>query len=106
MAFGVFWLIWILWETLRLGVSGLSWTLFTESTPPPSVEGGGLANAIVRSDGLRRVLADLDSVGDAAAGRLRTVVDAVYRVHTPAQRGRRRTGQRHRQIGWPSACSG
>jgi phosphate transport system permease protein len=49
MIFGVFWLVWILWETLRLGLSGLSFTLFTESTPPPSVEGGGLANAIVGS---------------------------------------------------------
>jgi phosphate transport system permease protein len=24
MAFGVFWLVWILWETMRLGVGGLS----------------------------------------------------------------------------------
>jgi phosphate transport system permease protein len=25
MAFGVFWLVWILWETMRLGVGGLAW---------------------------------------------------------------------------------
>ena len=25
MAFGVFWLVWILWETVRLGVGGLSY---------------------------------------------------------------------------------
>lgn len=48
MAFGVFWLIWILWETLRLGVGGLSMTLFTEMTPPPN-EDGGIANAIFGS---------------------------------------------------------
>ena len=49
MAFGLFWLIWILFETVRLGVGGLSWQVFTESTPPPQAEVGGLANAIVGS---------------------------------------------------------
>jgi len=49
MAFGLVWLVWILWETLILGVKGLSLAIFTESTPPPNVEGGGLANAIVGS---------------------------------------------------------
>ena len=49
MAFGLFWLIWILWETIRLGVGGLNWALFTQSTPPPNAETGGLANAIVGS---------------------------------------------------------
>ena len=49
MAFGLFWLIWILFETIWMGVSGLSLQLFTESTPAPNVEGGGLANAIVGS---------------------------------------------------------
>ncbi|WP_284337950.1 phosphate ABC transporter permease PstA [Comamonas sp. NoAH] len=48
MAFGVFWLIWILWETIRLGIGGLSFALFTEMTPPPN-EVGGLANAIFGS---------------------------------------------------------
>jgi len=48
MAFGVFWLVWILWETLRLGLGGLSLTLFTQMTPPPN-EAGGLANAIAGS---------------------------------------------------------
>lgn len=46
MAFGLFWLIWILYTTVTLGINGLSWQLFTEMTPPPGVEGGGLANAI------------------------------------------------------------
>lgn len=49
MAFGLVWLVWILWDTLFLGVRGISASIFTESTPPPNVEGGGLANAIVGS---------------------------------------------------------
>ncbi len=49
MAFGVFWLIWILVETVRLGLGGLAWSVFTESTPPPQADVGGLANAIVGS---------------------------------------------------------
>jgi len=46
MAFGLFWLIWILIETVRLGVGGLNMQTFTEMTPPPQAEIGGLANAI------------------------------------------------------------
>ncbi|MEO8079180.1 MAG: phosphate ABC transporter permease PstA [Caldimonas sp.] len=49
MAFGLFWLIWILIETVRLGASGLALSLFTEMTPPPQSETGGLANAIFGS---------------------------------------------------------
>jgi len=49
MGFGLFWLIWILFEVTYLGASGLSISLFTEPTPPPNVEGGGLANAIAGS---------------------------------------------------------
>lgn len=49
MAFGLLWLVWILFTTLKLGVSGLSMELFTQSTPPPNTDGGGLANAIVGS---------------------------------------------------------
>ncbi len=49
MAFGVFWLIWILIETIRLGVGGLNLAVFTEMTPPPMAETGGLANAIFGS---------------------------------------------------------
>jgi phosphate transport system permease protein len=49
MAFGLVWLIWILVETVILGVGGLSLSLFVESTPAPNVEGGGLANAIFGS---------------------------------------------------------
>ncbi|MEO7009144.1 MAG: phosphate ABC transporter permease PstA [Caldimonas sp.] len=49
MAFGLFWLIWILVDTVRLGAGGLSLALFTEMTPPPQAESGGLANAIFGS---------------------------------------------------------
>ncbi|HQY07526.1 MAG: phosphate ABC transporter permease PstA [Burkholderiales bacterium] len=49
MAFGLVWLIWILWETLVLGLGGLNLAVFTEMTPPPQAETGGLANAIYGS---------------------------------------------------------
>ncbi|MFX1672781.1 phosphate ABC transporter permease PstA [Paraburkholderia sp. A2WS-5] len=49
MAFGIIWLVWILYTTLSLGVGGLSVQLFTQSTPPPNTDGGGLANAIIGS---------------------------------------------------------
>jgi phosphate transport system permease protein len=49
MGFGLLWLVWILYTTLSLGIGGLSVELFTQSTPPPNTDGGGLANAIVGS---------------------------------------------------------
>jgi len=49
MSFGLFWLAWILFETVRLGIGGLSLSLFTQMTPPPQEENGGLANAIFGS---------------------------------------------------------
>jgi phosphate transport system permease protein len=48
MAFGLFWLTWILWETITLGISGLTLATFTQMTPPPNEE-GGLANALFGS---------------------------------------------------------
>jgi phosphate transport system permease protein len=48
MAFGLFWLLWILFEVIRLGFHGLSIDLFTKMTPAPGSE-GGLLNAIVGS---------------------------------------------------------
>lgn len=48
MAFGVFWLVWILWDVVLLGIGGLNTALFTQSTPPPN-EAGGLLNAIYGS---------------------------------------------------------
>jgi phosphate transport system permease protein len=49
MAFGLFWLVWILIETVRLGFGGLAWSVFTEMTPAPQAETGGLANALMGS---------------------------------------------------------
>ncbi len=50
MAFGLFWLAWILFTTLELGIAGMSPELFTRMTPPPGAsEPGGLLNAIVGS---------------------------------------------------------
>ncbi len=57
MAFGLFFLGWILWEIVRQGVAGLSLATFTEMTPAPNDE-GGLANAIYGS-GLMVLLATL-----------------------------------------------
>jgi phosphate transport system permease protein len=45
MAFGVFWLVWILWSTVRLGIGGLTWAALTQMTPAPN-DPGGLLNAI------------------------------------------------------------
>ena len=49
MAFGLFWLLWILVETVRLGIGGMNLALFTQMTPPPQADTGGLANAIFGS---------------------------------------------------------
>ncbi len=49
MAFGMFWLAWILFETIRLGIGGIALSVFTEMTPPPQADSGGLANAIAGS---------------------------------------------------------
>jgi phosphate transport system permease protein len=48
MGFGLFWLTWILYETVRLGIGGLTIDTLTQMTPPPNDE-GGLANAIYGS---------------------------------------------------------
>lgn len=45
MAFGVFWLVWILWSTVELGIGGLTWAAVSQMTPPPNDE-GGLLNAL------------------------------------------------------------
>jgi phosphate transport system permease protein len=48
MVFGLVWLVWILWDTIILGVGGLTASTFTEMTPAPN-DAGGLANAIYGS---------------------------------------------------------
>lgn len=49
MAFGLSALLWILWTLFYNGFSAFSVAFFTESTPAPGTEGGGLLNAIVGS---------------------------------------------------------
>ena len=49
MAFGLFWLGWILITLLGNGVPGLNLDVFTHNTPPPPGSGGGLLNAIAGS---------------------------------------------------------
>lgn len=49
MGLGLFVLLWILFILFKNGFAGLSIAIFTESTPAPGSEGGGLANAIVGS---------------------------------------------------------
>jgi phosphate transport system permease protein len=46
--FGLVWLFWILWTTLRQGAAALTPTLFTEMTPPPGAS-GGILNALYGS---------------------------------------------------------
>jgi len=48
LAFGLFWLAWILGVLLWQGAAALGPTLFTQMTPPPGAD-GGLANAILGS---------------------------------------------------------
>ncbi|WP_052452407.1 phosphate ABC transporter permease PstA [Noviherbaspirillum autotrophicum] len=49
MAVGLFFLVWILLTLVVKGFSALSLSMFTETTPAPGSEGGGLMNAIVGS---------------------------------------------------------
>ena len=47
-AFGLLWLFWILWTTLKQGAAALTPELFTQMTPPPGTS-GGLLNAFYGS---------------------------------------------------------
>ncbi len=49
MVLGLAVLLWILFVLFSNGFKALDWTIFTQSTPAPGTEGGGLANAIVGS---------------------------------------------------------
>src|ERR1035437_98511 len=46
--FGLFWLVWILWTLFAQGLSAISLSLLTQTTPPPG-SAGGLGNAIFGS---------------------------------------------------------
>ena len=47
--FGLFWLVWIVWTTLSKGLAAINLDLFTQMTPPPGAEGGGMLNAFYGS---------------------------------------------------------
>ncbi|MFM7532750.1 MAG: phosphate ABC transporter permease PstA [Rubrivivax sp.] len=49
MVLGLVVLLWILGVLFKNGFAALDWNLFTQSTPAPGSEGGGLLNAIVGS---------------------------------------------------------
>lgn len=49
MVLGLFVLLWILSVLFSNGLAALDWNMFTQSTPAPGTDGGGLANAIVGS---------------------------------------------------------
>ncbi|OJZ19020.1 MAG: phosphate ABC transporter, permease protein PstA [Thiobacillus sp. 65-29] len=49
MSLGLVALLWILWTLFSKGFAALSLDLFTQDTPAPGSEGGGLRNAIVGS---------------------------------------------------------
>lgn len=49
MAVGLFFLMWILFTLLVKGFGALSLSMFTQTTPAPGSDGGGLLNAIVGS---------------------------------------------------------
>ena len=78
MVFGLFWLAWILFTTLQLGVAGLSLDLFTKMTPPPGAAEGGLANAIVGS----LYMVALATLVGAPIGILAGIYLAEYGQHT------------------------
>ncbi|WP_297799444.1 phosphate ABC transporter permease PstA [Arenimonas sp. GDDSR-1] len=47
--FGLFFLTWILWVTLSKGIDAIGPHLFTQMTPPPGEESGGMLNALAGS---------------------------------------------------------
>ena len=49
MVLGLAVLLWILGVLFKNGLAAIDWKIFTDSTPAPGSEGGGLANALVGS---------------------------------------------------------
>ncbi|MDB5815086.1 MAG: pstA [Rhodocyclales bacterium] len=82
MLFGLFWLAWILFTVLKLGIGGLSPDLFVKMTPPPGTGDGGLANAIVGS----AMMVGLGTLIGSPVGVLVGVYLAEYGIKTPLGR--------------------
>ncbi|CAK0758012.1 Phosphate transport system permease protein PstA [Gammaproteobacteria bacterium] len=78
MAFGLFWVIWILATTIDLGLTSLSPRLLTEMTPPPGSSSGGLANAIAGS----LIMVTLATLVGTPVGIMAGVYLAEYGSHT------------------------
>lgn len=76
IAFGLFWLAWILWTVIDLGFASMSLRLFTQMTPAPGSE-GGLLNAIVGS----MLLVSLATLVGTPIGILAGVYLAEYGQH-------------------------
>ncbi len=66
-AFGLFWLVWILWTALGNGIAALTPALFTQMTPPPGAD-GGLANAFFGSAAMSLVAILIGTPIGVAAG--------------------------------------
>jgi phosphate transport system permease protein len=49
MVLGLFFLMWILFTLVAKGMGAISYAIFTQTTPAPGSDGGGLMNAIVGS---------------------------------------------------------
>ena len=47
MVSGIFFLFWILYTLAVNGIGAIDWAIFTETTPAPGNDGGGLMNALV-----------------------------------------------------------
>ena len=92
--FGLFWLAWILADTLINGFSALNLKLITEMTPPPGSD-GGLLNAILRQ---RRHDCWWRSLLGAPIGILAGTYLAEYRASKRARRGHP-LRQRHPALG-------
>jgi phosphate transport system permease protein len=82
MIFGLFWLAWILFTVLKLGIGGLSLDLFFKMTPPPGTADGGLANAIVGS----LMMVGLGTLIGSPVGVLVGIYLAEYGINTPLGR--------------------
>ncbi len=82
MVFGLFWLAWILFTVLKLGIGGLSPDLFVKMTPPPGTTDGGLANAIVGS----AMMVGLGTLIGSPVGVLVGIYLAEYGIKTPLGR--------------------